>query len=59
MEFEPDFLRALALENANAKSKDNLAFYASKCFASENGKPNCCKFFARLLQYNSKVRIVL
>ena len=38
-------LRALALENANAKSKGNLTFSTSKQPASGNGKQHYCKFF--------------
>ena len=38
-------LRALALGNANAKSKGNLAFLTPKPSTSENGKQHYCKFF--------------
>ena len=38
-------VRALALENANAKSKGNLTFSTSKQPASGNGKQHYCKFF--------------
>ena len=38
-------LRALALGNANAKSKGNLAFLTWKQSASGNGKQHYCKFF--------------
>ena len=38
-------LRALALGNANAKCKENLAFVAPKCSTSENCKAKYCKFF--------------
>ena len=38
-------LRALALGNANAKFKGNLAFLTSKQSASGNGKQHYCKFF--------------
>ena len=38
-------IRALALGNANAKSKGNLAFLTSKQSASGNGKQHYCKFF--------------
>ena len=38
-------VRALALGNANAKSKGNLAFLTSKQSASGNGKQHYCKFF--------------
>ena len=38
-------LRALALGNANAISKGNLAFQASKPSASRNYKGEYCKFF--------------
>ena len=40
-----EMLRALALENANAISKENLAFAALKSSASENCKGKYCKFF--------------
>ena len=40
-----DFVRALALKNANAISKDFLAFHGSKMFASKNCKPYYCKIF--------------
>ena len=42
------FIRALALKNANAISKENLAFAALKSSASKNCKGKYCKFF---LQY--------
>ena len=35
------FLRALALENANAKCKGNLAFQTPKCSASGNANVKC------------------
>ena len=41
-------LRALALENANAISKENLTFATLKSSTSENGKGKYCKFFAIL-----------
>ena len=41
-------LRALALENANAISKENLTFATLKSSSSENGKGKYCKFFAIL-----------
>ena len=37
--------RALALENANAKCKENLAFQAPKSSPSGNATANYCKFF--------------
>ena len=40
--------RALALKNANAISKENLAFITLKSSTSENGKGKYCKFFAIL-----------
>ena len=43
--YEQYHIKAFALENANAISKDFLAFYASKPFASENCIPNYCKKF--------------
>ena len=43
--FDVNALRALALENANAISKENLAFVDLKSSASENSKTNYCKFF--------------
>ena len=39
------YIRALALENANAIFKGNLAFAALKSSASENCKGKYCKFF--------------
>ena len=41
-------LRALALKNANAISKENLAFIPLKSSTSKNGKGKYCKFFAIL-----------
>ena len=41
-------IRALALENANAISKGNLAFATLKSSTSENCKGKYCKFFAIL-----------
>ena len=41
-------LRALALKNANAISKDFLTFYELKVSASKNCKHHYCKIF-----YNS------
>ena len=41
-------VRALALENANAISKENLAFTTLKSSTSENCKGKYCKFFAIL-----------
>ena len=38
-------IRALALGNANAKSKENLAFLSLNPSASENGIQHYCKFF--------------
>ena len=38
----------LALENANAIYKENLAFATLKSSTSENCKGKYCKFFARL-----------
>ena len=38
-------IRALALGNANAKSKENLAFLSPNPSASENGIQHYCKFF--------------
>ena len=38
-------VRVLALKNANAISKDFLAFHGSKTFALENCKPHYCKIF--------------
>ena len=52
-------LRALALGNANAKCKGNLAFQASKCSASGNAKPKYCKFFCNTAAVHSTFRISL
>ena len=41
-------VRALALEKANAISKENLAFTILKSSTSENCKGKYCKFFAIL-----------
>ena len=43
-------LRALALKNAHAKCKGNLAFQAPKSSPSGNAIANYCKFF-----YNSAI----
>ena len=40
--------RALALKNANAIFKENLAFITLKSSTSKNGKGKYCKFFAIL-----------
>ena len=56
--FNADALRALILKNVNVISKVFLAFYDSKMCASKNGKVTITNFFAIVLQYNSKVRIV-
>ena len=45
---EGESLRALALENANAISKENLAFITLKSSTSKNCKGKYCKFFAIL-----------
>ena len=41
-------IRALALKNANAISKENLAFITLKSSISKNCKGKYCKFFAIL-----------
>ena len=48
-------LRALALGNANAKCKGNLAFQVSKCSASGNAS----KFFCNTAAVHSTFRISL
>ena len=37
--------KSIALRNANAKCKGNLAFQAPKCSASGNANAKYCKFF--------------